>query len=135
VTEAIKVENELQKSRLEQVELESREKAKFVPLLLHYLERRQRLTSLVDIRTDFLTTMSHELRTPTAQILGVLELVLADKENPLLADHRSLLEQAIRSGDALLELIGAVLVSFFAFLSPLGQMLIVNFRTIGREKS
>lgn len=79
--------------------------------------------------------MSHELRTPTAQILGVLELVLADKENPLLADHRSLLEQAIRSGDALLELIGAVLVSFFAFLSPLGQMLIVNFRTIGREKS
>jgi len=60
--------------------------------------------------------MSHELRTPTAQILGVLELVLADTNNPLLADHRSLLEQAIRSGDALLELIGAVLVSFFAFI-------------------
>ncbi|GAA5959744.1 hypothetical protein JCM3765_000088 [Sporobolomyces pararoseus] len=87
VTEAIIIEAELQKTRLEQVELESREKAK----------------------TDFLTTMSHELRTPTAQILGVLELVLGDKENPLQGDHRSLLEQAIRSGDALLELIGAVL--------------------------
>ncbi|GAA6011242.1 hypothetical protein JCM11491_006771 [Sporobolomyces phaffii] len=87
VTEAVRIEDELEKTRLEQVELESREKAK----------------------TDFLTTMSHELRTPTAQILGVLELVLADKEKPLGDSHRSLLEQAIRSGDALLELIGAVL--------------------------
>ncbi|GAA5897360.1 uncharacterized protein JCM6883_006673 [Sporobolomyces salmoneus] len=87
VTEAIKIEKELQKSRLEQVELESREKAK----------------------TDFLTTMSHELRTPLTQIELLLELVLADKKKPLDASHRSLLEQAIRSGDALLELIGAVL--------------------------
>lgn len=54
--------------------------------------------------------MSHELRTPSAQILLLLELVLADTETPLSDNHRSLLEQAIRSGDALLELIGAVLV-------------------------
>ncbi|GAA5876755.1 hypothetical protein JCM16303_006276 [Sporobolomyces ruberrimus] len=87
VTEAIRTETELEKTRLEQVELESREKAK----------------------TDFLTNISHEIRTPISQIMGIHELLLGDNDAPLRESHRSLLEQASRSGDALLELIGAVL--------------------------
>lgn len=42
--------------------------------------------------------------------MGIHELLLGDNDAPLRESHRSLLEQASRSGDALLELIGAVLV-------------------------
>jgi len=59
--------------------------------------------------------MSHELRSPIAQIMGVMELVLAD--NTLADDHRRLIGKAVGSGEVLLDLIGAVLVCSLLHLS------------------
>ncbi|GAA5883852.1 hypothetical protein JCM3774_005798 [Rhodotorula dairenensis] len=60
------------------------------------------------LKTQFLTTITHEIRTPIAGILGICELLLGDSSQ-LSDDQRSLIQQAVRSADTLLELIGAVL--------------------------
>ncbi|KAJ8293216.1 Hybrid signal transduction histidine kinase K [Rhodotorula toruloides] len=60
------------------------------------------------LKTSFLTTISHEIRTPIAAILGICELLLADS-NRLAPDQRNLVENAVQSGELLLELVGAVL--------------------------
>lgn len=60
------------------------------------------------LKTQFLTTITHEIRTPIAGILGICELLLGGAEQ-LTDDQRNLVEQAVRSADTLLELIGAVL--------------------------
>lgn len=60
------------------------------------------------LKTQFLTTITHEIRTPIAGILGICEILLGDSGR-LSEDQRSLIEQAVRSADTLLELIGAVL--------------------------
>lgn len=60
------------------------------------------------LKTQFLTTITHEIRTPIAGILGICELLLGDSSR-LSDDQRSLVQQAVRSADTLLELIGAVL--------------------------
>ncbi|GAA5913019.1 hypothetical protein JCM5296_003865 [Sporobolomyces johnsonii] len=93
VTELTRAENALQKSRLEQAQLAASE---------HAAREASRL------KTEFLTTISHEIRTPIAGILGICELLLAD-DNQLEAKQRSLVKKALRSGEILLELVGAVL--------------------------
>ncbi|GEM10368.1 histidine kinase [Rhodotorula toruloides] len=60
------------------------------------------------LKTSFLTTISHEIRTPIAAILGICELLLADSDR-LAPDQRNLVENAVQSGELLLELVGAVL--------------------------
>ncbi|TKA52049.1 hypothetical protein B0A53_04709 [Rhodotorula sp. CCFEE 5036] len=60
------------------------------------------------LKTQFLTTITHEIRTPIAGILGICELLLDDSSR-LSEDQRSLVQQAVRSAETLLELIGAVL--------------------------
>lgn len=60
------------------------------------------------LKTQFLTTITHEIRTPIAGILGICELLLGESSR-LSEDQRSLVQQAVRSADTLLELIGAVL--------------------------
>ncbi|GAA5993530.1 hypothetical protein JCM10908_000635 [Rhodotorula pacifica] len=60
------------------------------------------------LKTQFLTTITHEIRTPIAGILGICEILLGDSSR-LNDDQRSLIQQAVRSADTLLELIGAVL--------------------------
>ncbi|GAA5920152.1 hypothetical protein JCM1841_004467 [Sporobolomyces salmonicolor] len=93
VTELLCTENALQKSRLEQAQLAASE---------HAAQEASRL------KTEFLTTISHEIRTPIAGILGICELLLAD-DSELKEMQRSLVKKALRSGEILLELVGAVL--------------------------
>ncbi|GAA5954653.1 hypothetical protein JCM21900_006093 [Sporobolomyces salmonicolor] len=93
VTELLCTENALQKSRLEQAQLAASE---------HAAQEASRL------KTEFLTTISHEIRTPIAGILGICELLLSD-DSKLEELQRSLVKKALRSGEILLELVGAVL--------------------------
>lgn len=67
------------------------------------------LRPLAHPRTDFLTSLSHELRSPIAALLSICELLLDDAS--LSSDNRFLVARAARAGDALLELIGTILVS------------------------
>ena len=120
----VTTENELQKTRSEQVELESREKVaqeanrlKFVHSFSFSFVEQLLTRPATLIRTEFLTTMSHELRSPIAQIMGVMELVLAD--DTLAEDHRRLIGKAVGSGEVLLDLIGAVLVRVLSYSSDL----------------
>ncbi|GAA5904871.1 hypothetical protein JCM6882_003228 [Rhodosporidiobolus microsporus] len=98
VTKLVMAEDELQRSRTEKAQLEASEIA---------AKEASRL------KTEFLTSVSHEIRTPISQILGICELLLegdgttsAQKLHP---EHRNLVEKAVRSGENLLELVGAVL--------------------------
>ncbi|GAA6006577.1 uncharacterized protein JCM10292_005995 [Rhodotorula paludigena] len=93
VTERVVAENALEKSRRESADLAAAELA---------AREANRL------KTEFLTTISHEIRTPIAGILGICELLLADSGR-LSEDQRTLVEKAVRSGEILLDLVGAVL--------------------------
>jgi signal transduction histidine kinase len=53
--------------------------------------------------------ISHELRTPLTSILGYLELVLEDEEQPLTDEQRSYLTTVERNADRLLRLVGDLL--------------------------
>ncbi|GAA5979992.1 hypothetical protein JCM11641_008256 [Rhodosporidiobolus odoratus] len=91
VTQLVLAGEELERSRAEKAQLEASEFA---------AKEANR------IKTEFLTTVSHEIRTPIASILGICELLLADDIND---DQRMLVEKAVRSGENLLDLVGAVL--------------------------
>lgn len=52
----------------------------------------------------------HGLRSAVQGVIGLCELLLDDPE--LAGGHRTLVEQARRSGETLLDLVGMVLVSF-----------------------
>lgn len=60
-------------------------------------------------KSNFLSAMSHELRTPLNAILGFAELMRIDDETPVSEAHRDDLDQIVRSGMHLLELINEVL--------------------------
>jgi len=60
-------------------------------------------------KSDFLSSMSHELRTPLNSILGFSQVLSTDTESPLNDDQRDSVEQILRSGQHLLELINDVL--------------------------
>jgi signal transduction histidine kinase len=53
--------------------------------------------------------ISHELRTPLTSILGYLELVLEDEDQPLTDEQRSYLTTVERNADRLLRLVGDLL--------------------------
>jgi len=59
------------------------------------------------LKTEYFTHISHEIRTPVAGIISIAELLLGD--DSLGDDHRALVGQALRSGEALLDLVGMVL--------------------------
>jgi PAS domain S-box-containing protein len=59
-------------------------------------------------KSDFLSSMSHELRTPLNAILGFAQLIESDTPPPSAAQRRSL-EQIIKGGWYLLELINEIL--------------------------
>lgn len=61
------------------------------------------------LRTEFVTNISHEVRTPIASLIGIAEILLDD--STLQKNHRVLVEQSLRSGEILLDLVGMVLVS------------------------
>jgi signal transduction histidine kinase len=61
------------------------------------------------LRDQFVSLISHELRTPLSSILGYLELVLDDEEQPLTAEQRQYLATVERNAQRLLRLVGDLL--------------------------
>jgi PAS domain S-box-containing protein len=60
-------------------------------------------------KSDFLSSMSHELRTPLNAVLGFAQLLRDYSEPPLAEDQKQSVEQILRGGKHLLELINEVL--------------------------
>ena len=69
-------------------------------------EARNRADAASRAKSQFVANMSHEIRTPLNAILGMSELVRSD---PTSDEAREYLETISASGDALLELISAIL--------------------------
>jgi PAS domain S-box-containing protein len=61
------------------------------------------------MKDQFVSLISHELRTPLTSILGYLELVLDDDDQPLTGEQRSYLTTVERNADRLLRLVGDLL--------------------------
>ncbi|MCW2741407.1 MAG: sensor signal transduction histidine kinase [Blastococcus sp.] len=61
------------------------------------------------LKDQFVSLISHELRTPLTSILGYLELVLEDEDQPLTDEQRSYLTTVERNADRLLRLVGDLL--------------------------
>jgi PAS domain S-box-containing protein len=61
------------------------------------------------MKDQFVSLISHELRTPLTSILGYLELVLEDEEQPLTDEQRRYLTTVDRNADRLLRLVGDLL--------------------------
>jgi PAS domain S-box-containing protein len=60
-------------------------------------------------KSQFLSSMSHELRTPMNAILGYTQLLEQNAAGPLNKDQKTFVEEIMRSGHHMLELIGDVL--------------------------
>ncbi|MDF1659566.1 MAG: ATP-binding protein [Verrucomicrobiales bacterium] len=60
-------------------------------------------------KSKFLSNMSHELRTPLNAIIGFGQLLVSDSESPVNEGHREGLDQILKSGNHLLNLITEVL--------------------------
>jgi PAS domain S-box-containing protein len=60
-------------------------------------------------KSQFLSSMSHELRTPMNAILGFSQLLDQDSVEPLSQRHQEFVDEILRSGHHMLELIGDVL--------------------------
>jgi PAS domain S-box-containing protein len=73
---------------------------------LHRLEAAEQANRA---KSDFLSRVSHELRTPLNGILGFMELMALDAQNPLAPDQRRRLEGAQRASRHLLGLVDDVL--------------------------
>src|SRR3712207_5272766 len=61
------------------------------------------------MKDQFVSLISHELRTPLTSILGYLELVLEDEEQPLTEEQSRYLRTVERNADRLLRLVGDLL--------------------------
>jgi signal transduction histidine kinase len=61
------------------------------------------------LKDEFVGLISHELRTPLSSILGYLELMRDDEDNPLSAEHIKYLGVAERNAHRLLRLVGDLL--------------------------
>jgi signal transduction histidine kinase len=61
------------------------------------------------LKDEFVGLISHELRTPLSSILGYLELLRDDEDNPLSAEQAQFLEVAERNAHRLLRLVGDLL--------------------------
>jgi PAS domain S-box-containing protein len=61
------------------------------------------------MKDQFVSLISHELRTPLTSILGYLELVLEDDDQPLTDEQRAYLTTVERNADRLLRLVGDLL--------------------------
>ncbi|KAL8292963.1 hypothetical protein RQP46_000657 [Phenoliferia psychrophenolica] len=58
------------------------------------------------LKTEFAANLSHEIRTPLASVMGICELLLLQS---LEKEHRVLVEQCLRCGEILLDLVGSIL--------------------------
>jgi len=93
-------------SRLVAQEALSRQ-AQSLQLLNRQLARaREDVEQALRARQQFLANMSHEIRTPVGGVLGMVELLLADEEDP---ERRGMLTMARSSARSLLDLLGDIL--------------------------
>ena len=60
-------------------------------------------------KSEFLSSMSHELRTPMNAVLGFAQLLDVDREHPLPEHQKSYVDEILRSGRHMVELIDRVL--------------------------
>ena len=60
-------------------------------------------------KTEFLSSMSHELRTPMNAVLGYTQLLLQNKKEPVSVRQQRQLNQILKSGQHLLNLINDIL--------------------------
>lgn len=60
-------------------------------------------------KSSFLASMSHELRTPMNSILGFSQLLADDPDDPISERHQRYVNQVLKNGQHLLELINQVL--------------------------
>ena len=77
-----------------------------------YEEERRRADALAELdraKTVFFSNVSHEFRTPLTLMLGPLEDLLAEPNDNLPAEERSLVDVAHRNGLRLLKLVNALL--------------------------
>src|SRR3712207_1753354 len=61
------------------------------------------------MKDQFVSLISHELRTPLTSILGYLELVMDDEDQPLTDEQRTYLSTVERNAQRLLRLVGDLL--------------------------
>ncbi|SEK84087.1 PAS domain S-box-containing protein [Blastococcus sp. DSM 46786] len=61
------------------------------------------------LKDQFVSLISHELRTPLSSILGYLELVMDDEDQPLTDEQRQYLSTVERNAQRLLRLVGDLL--------------------------
>ncbi|MCU1619628.1 MAG: sensor signal transduction histidine kinase [Modestobacter sp.] len=61
------------------------------------------------LKDQFVSLISHELRTPLSSILGYLELVMDEEDQPLTAEQRQYLATVERNAQRLLRLVGDLL--------------------------
>lgn len=69
-------------------------------------EAKLRAEEASQAKSEFLANMSHEIRTPLNGVIGILDLLLADKQTP---DNQQLLTVAKDSADSLLTVINDIL--------------------------
>jgi len=60
-------------------------------------------------KSEFLSSMSHELRTPMNAVLGFAQLLEADPKTPLLGHQGDYVDEILRSGHHMVDLIDSVL--------------------------
>jgi signal transduction histidine kinase len=76
----------------------------------HQLETANANLKLADsAKSDFLANMSHELRTPLNAVIGFSEILIDKKAGPINAEQQEYLEDILRSGRHLLDLITDIL--------------------------
>lgn len=62
------------------------------------------------MKDEFVNLISHELRTPLSSILGYLELVIDDEDNPLAPEHLTYRGTVERNANRLLRLVSDLLL-------------------------
>lgn len=78
--------------------------------LIDTLEHKnQELIKADKMKSEFLAIMSHELRTPLNAVLGYTEAIVDQSLGPLNEDQSQSLNQVLKNGQSLLELINSIL--------------------------
>ncbi len=57
-----------------------------------------------ELKDKFVSLVAHDLRSPFTTILGFLQLIMEDEENPLHEEHREMMDMVVGKGKQLVEL-------------------------------
>ncbi|SFD04731.1 ATP-binding response regulator [Pseudoalteromonas denitrificans] len=101
------VRNHYQRSHTDYLEQERQVKEK--ERLHAILVAMERAEAANEAKSQFISSMSHELRTPLNAILGFAQLLEYKQEPPITDEQRSFVEEILKAGGHLLNLINEVL--------------------------